>query len=285
MKKGTAIPGNENIVTVCLLFFSFFIISMGGTSAFALDIMGPPVTNLKQTQFQTAFEYSQSTMKLQFVNGIYSDTVVGDSFDSGDVPDLEITDFETSRIYSYFGYSFAYNCEGFVLLGTTSSEFNDLLTTQSDKFKSDDTPVVGGGLKVTLYDDYRLRFGGIVQANWVNYNGQYKTSTSDTHYVGIDIKEVQIALGAIYKWTDYISVYGGPVYHYITGDYDDVFTTIDEDTGKLEILDYKADIENSSNYGGYMGTQIELTKKLSFNFEYQVAGSDDAFGANMVLRF
>ena len=283
MKKETSILKNENVIF--LLFCSLAIINMGGTSAFALDLMGPPVTNLRQSQFQSAIEYSQSSIKLQLVNGIYNDDVIGGLFDTGEAPDLEIEDLKVNKIYSYFGYSFANNWEAFVRLGTTSSEFDGLLITQSEKYESDDTPVVGGGVKVTLYDDFRLKLGGLVQANWANYNGQYKTSTLDTHYVGVDIKEVQIALGAIYKWTDYISVYGGPVYHFITGELDDVFSIVDFDTGRLRVLEYMSDIEINSNYGGYMGAQVDLTKQLYLNFEYQLMGSSDAFGANVAWKF
>ena len=80
MKKEISLLKSNNYITKIFLFCSLVIISIGGTSAFALDLMGPPVTNLRQSQFQSAIEYSQSSIKLQLVNGIYNDDVIGGLF-------------------------------------------------------------------------------------------------------------------------------------------------------------------------------------------------------------
>ena len=287
MKKVTSVLNSRNVITSILLFCSLAIINIGGTSAFALDLMGPPVTNLQQSQFQSGIEYSQSTMDIELVNGTWSRYVVGDYSDSGSfLVDYAIEDFKSNKIYSYFGYSFAKNMEAFVRLGITSSEFGDSIYVQSEEFESDYIPAICGGFKMTLYDDFRLKLGGLIQANWANYEGQLTAPTwVAPDFVSIDVQEVQIALGASYRWTDYISIYGGPVYHFVTGEFDDTFVTKDEDTGDLQVVEYIWDIESNSNFGGYIGTQVDLNKHLYLNFEYQLVDSSDAFGANVVWKF
>jgi len=287
MKKVTSVIKGKNVITSIMLFCSLAIINTGGTSAFALDLIGSPVANLQQSQLQSAIEYSQSTMDMELVNGRWKRYVVGEDSEGGSfIDDFKVENFKANKISSYFGYSFTNNLEAFVRLGTTSSEFGDSIYAQSEEFESDGTPTIGGGLKVTLYDDFRLKFGGTVQANWANYEGQLTASDwAAPDFVSINIQEVQVALGASYKWTDHISVYGGPVYHFITGEFDDVFVTKDEDDGDLQIVEYNWDIESNSNFGGYIGTQVDLIRNLCLNFEYKLLGSSDAFGANVIWKY
>ena len=115
MKKVTTIAKSKNMIKFWLLCFMFVIVGLRGTSVFALDLMGPPTTNLQQSQFQTAIGYSQSSMELQLVNGTWSRYVVGDYFESGDFfVDYEIKDFKETKMYSYFSYSFINNWEAFI---------------------------------------------------------------------------------------------------------------------------------------------------------------------------
>ena len=155
-----------------------------------------------------------------------------------------------------------------------------------DSFDSDYTPSIAGGLRITMVDDRKFKFGCAAQIGWAKYSGNVSSPQwFSPGYVDIDIKEVQVTLGALYRWTDYISIYGGPFYHFIFGEYNFNLTNIDFNGDTITSSIYSADIETNSNFGGYLGTKIDIGKNIYLNCEYQMTADSDCLSAGLIFQF
>jgi hypothetical protein len=176
----------------------------------------------------------------------------------------------------------------FIRLGASKADYSDSPSGESISSSSQEEPYFGGGLKWTFHNNYNFRMGCLIQANWSNSSSKLVVpGLYSSEYVNIDIKEVQAALGGQYFWTNNISFYGGPFYRYITGEFssENVNTFPYLDDVFIQTNKYDWDIKGSSDFGGYFGSCIELSKNLSLNLEYQLTGDADAMGANIVWKF
>lgn len=261
------------------------IVTLSGPAAFALDPLGPPVSNLEPGQLRMGIEYSQSKMDLQLPSGKYTEYVDGSFNDSGIALPLTVQDFKTNTTYLNLGYGFNRNWDIFVRLSSTQAKFGDSLWDEGEKFESDTLPAFGGGIKATLYNRFDWKIGGIVQANWSHYTGELNNpSWYVPHFVETDFTEIQITLGATYLLFNNVWIYGGPLYHFITGDLNEKYVG-EADLGHLSLSEWSFDLEQESTYGGYFGATWEIDKSNSLNLEYQFTGAASAFGAGYVLKF
>ncbi len=285
MKRGTALPKPKKLGEIWLLGFTFVLVVLSSSAAFALDPLGPPVATLEPGQIQLGLDYSNSTMDLLLDNGKWVETIYGSFNDAGRAISLTLDGFEQNNSYINLGYGVDYNWEAFVRLSKTKAEFGGALINEGESFESDSVPAFGGGIRATFLEEGYLKIGGIVQANMAHYNGKLNAPQWDVpHFVETDITEIQITIGASYMWIDGIWIYGGPLMHFISGEYTD--THIEEaDIGGLLLSEYSWDIEEDSMYGGYFGTQVDIGEDCSLSIEYQFTGAADAFGASIVLRF
>lgn len=285
MKRDLSLPKNNNIKKIRLSCFVCILVLLSSSATFALDPIGSTITNLQPRQFQLGFEYCHSSMDFKLIDGKFMDFVDGSLNDSGKSIDLALKEFEKTNSFVNFGYSIERNWEVFLRIGTTKAKFGDSLLREGEKFESDSTPALGGGIKATLYDGRNFKIGGLIQANWAHYNGQLNSPQRPLpQFVETDIKEIQIALGANYMLIDGLWIYGGPLVHFLKGEFDN--TLIQEaKTGTFQLIDSSWDIEQDSMYGGYLGTQLEIGKNCHINIEYQFTGGADAYGAGIVLGF
>ena len=280
MKRSSKNSNCKNIIVFRVSFLCFVVLVLSGSSAFALDPLGPPVTEIRKGQIKAGIEYSLGSMDFELTNGmgflknlsISTDTI---DVQSGGIADLTVEDFESEKVNAYIGYGLEQNWEAYVRIGASNSEL--------DTFESGYTPSIAGGLRITMIDDRKFKVGGAAQIGWTKYGGEV---TSPDWFspgsVDIDIKEVQATLGVLYKWTDYISVYGGPFYHYIFGEYNFNLTYVDNGIGYSK---YTADIEAKSNLGGYVGTKIDIGKNIYLNCEYQLTADADCLSAGLIFQF
>ncbi len=72
-----------------------------------------------------------------------------------------------------------------------------------------------------------------------------------------------------------ICVYGGPFLHFIDGEGD---ATIDG-------VDISVDLEEDSNFGGFVGARVDLSENTTLGIEYQLTGNANALAANILFRF
>ena len=174
--------------------------------------------------------------------------------------------------------------EAFLRLGATTSTFGDSIWEDSEKFDGNVDFTIGGGIKATFYEDDKLKVGGLLQASWAEVDGKLNASHwSASDFVEISMAEVQIAVGPAYKLDDHVSIYGGPFWHFIIGDLD---VEVNESIGGgLLNSKFSWDIDDSSTFGAFIGTRIDINENTSFNIEYQRTADSDAFVAGFLWRF
>ncbi len=285
MKRGTALPKSKNLGKICLSCFAFVFAVLGGSTAFAMDPLGAPIATLEPGQVQLGFDYSRSTMDFLLKKGEFISYENSFTFETGKAFSVTINDFERNSSYVNFGYGVDYNWDVFIRLSSTQAEFGDSLLNQAEEFESDSVPAFGGGIKATFYDGDYLKVGGLIQANWAHYNGQLNSPLWELpQFIEANITEIQMTIGASYMWIDGIWLYGGPLVHFISGEFED--TLIKEgETSYFFRSETSWDIEGDTTYGGYIGTQVDIGEDCSLSIEYQLTEAADALGASIVFRF
>ena len=302
-----------------MLWLGLMLMVVGLCSSGALaTTMGPPVAGLDAGQFSVGLGYSTSDI------GIDLDGKFTDQWEVVEVEDHIIfgittttttqspftveRDFEdeaeSDMILANLGYGVFDYLEVFVLLGM------DDLSLDEGPLDSDDELAYGFGTKATLYDDGNLKFGVLIQMSWSSFDGDYTEierifepdfgidetvpTTADWE---MDYYQLKFAIGPSYKLTDALSIYGGPFYHLVRGDFDielrgektEVDTTLAPLVTYTDTVTYSedisGDIEEQSNFGAYIGAQIDFAENLPFCVEYQMTGDTDILGASLVYRF
>lgn len=263
----------------------FIVVGWAASTAVALDPMGPPAAGLAQGQIQVGIDYSQSTMDVELADGTWVEFLDGVFLDAGEAVPFTLKNFEADRAYANIGFGATDYLEAFLRVGGTEGRFGDSVWQDQEKFESSTDFAIGGGIKATFYEDGPLRVGGLLQANWSEYNGTlFAPHWAAADRVEMNITEVQMAVGAAYTWAERFSVYGGPFLHFVSGDFDDTFSVVDTVTGGLLTSKYSWQIDEDSVFGGYIGAQLGLTDNCSFNIEYQRTADADALGMSLLWR-
>ncbi|MBN2315331.1 MAG: hypothetical protein JXM79_15490 [Sedimentisphaerales bacterium] len=263
----------------------FTMFGLSASTAVALDPMGPPVAGMDAGQMQVGGEYSYSRMDLELFDGRWVEYLDGVFSAAGTAMDFDLKDFKAHRAYVNVGFGPTDYFDVFVRLGGTEAEFGDSIWLDQEDFESSTDVAIGGGLKATFYENGPLKIGGLVQANWSEYNGTlFASDWLAADHVTIEIAEVQAAVGAAFTWAERFTVYGGPFVHFVSGDLDDTFSEVDGGTGGLLRSEYSWEIEEDSIFGGYFGANVDLTENCSFSVEYQITGAADAVGLSLLWR-
>jgi hypothetical protein len=109
MKRETTLAKTKNVRTIRLLGFALMMVSLSGSTAFALDPMGPPAAGLKQGQFKAGADYSHSEMDLELSDGTWIEYIDGVFWDAGEAESFTLKNFKTNKVYANLGYGFAEN--------------------------------------------------------------------------------------------------------------------------------------------------------------------------------
>ena len=247
-----------------ILFLVIFLMGAGlwSSAALALAPMGPPMASLQQGQYSAGVDYSYSEMDVE-VSGF----------------GLTVTqkDVETNMIFANLGYGVVPNLEVFVRLGAANADFQG--------FSGDTQFAYGFGTKATFAQAGNLTWGGLFQMSWLNsedsgtliIDGHTATGTAE-----IDAYEIQIAVGPTYE-VQGCRIYGGPFLHFIGGDFDlsgTVTGPVVSGSGSFSF-----DVEQESEFGGFVGAQFDLAQNTSLCVEYQLTGDAWAIGTGIVWRF
>jgi hypothetical protein len=175
----------------------------------------------------------------------------------------------------------------------------------------------GFGTKVTLYEDQNLKIGILGQASWteMEVRTRYEGYSYLDSYIGehegpwmvpaegeLELLEIQVAIGADYLLSPGFRIYGGPFWYYVDGDYsfkgtNGYFEEYEELWNDYEGEYYWAatdwwdlcvtgdyDVEADSEFGGYLGAQIDITTNVACNAEAIVTGDAVGFGASLIWR-
>jgi hypothetical protein len=121
---------------------------------------------------------------------------------------------------------------------------------------------------------------------WVEPGDSSISLKGDSNYSGTaEIKywEVQLAIGPTWQMEDNFSIYGGPFLHFIDGDLDFSGETID--LGSRIGMESTGDIEEKSQFGGYVGASWDASERTSCFIECQLTGDAWGIGIGAARKF
>jgi hypothetical protein len=267
------------------LALALLIAVLVNPNAFALGPIGPSTTDILAGEFEFGIDYSKSTIDVELNNGKWTEWLNGAFHNAGEAQTFKITDFEMSKIYANLGYGILDNCELFLRLGTVDTKFGDSIWEDGEKFDSKTHFSFCIGSRATFYEDGDFKLGRLIQVSWANMDGDLKAPQWDTaDPIDLDLMEVLIAVGPTYQFAERASIYGGPFLYFADGDITDKFSETTEEGGTLT-SEYSWDIDESSNFGGYIGLNMEIAQSTFFNIEYIFASGGNAVGLGINCRF
>lgn len=282
MKRETTLAGKS---WTCTLGLMLLMAGLRGSLAMALDPMGPPGSVLQPGDYKVTVDYAFGQMDLDLAGGKWSSRLDGDPYNAGAANPVTIQDFETHRVYGGLGYGVLEDWDVFVRLGGANATFGDSIWKAGEDFEGGNDLLVGAGIKGTFYETDRVRFGGLLQGSYAEYEGKLDVSgwpSSDS--VEATITEAQLSLGASYLWTQRVALYAGPFVHYIAGDFENRVTLYDDNLSGLMHSVYTWEIDNGLTYGGYIGAQIVLGHNCLCSVEYQQTSDANTIGLGLMWK-
>ena len=273
-----------------LMLMVFGLCSSG---AFAASL-GPPVAGLEAGKWSIGIDYAYTDMTVA-EKADYSESVdvfVPPPADARTAYSYEMKDdFKSNMVFANFGYGISDKFEIFLRLGSSDI---DIDITDADWDGGSDF-AYGLGAKATFYEVGDLELGGLVQMTWASADGEVTAVRdeiaggaflSPAEFTGdgeFEWDEIKIAFGPRYKLTERISIYGGPFYHLISGDYD-LEAEVEVSNARARIEE-SGDFDEESNFGFYVGGQIDIMETLPCYIEWQSTGDADVVGLSIAYKF
>jgi len=276
-----------------LLGLVFVVVGVWTPNVFAFGYVGRPTAELNKGQWSAGFNYSYSTQDLdttKMKGSYYEDGVLDDS----DSYKLKSKDFDTQRYLGRIVYGVNDSWEVYGQLGGADVKGKFRGEEDEDEWwgiNFDNDFTWGWGTKITFAKQPKTNWGVALQMNWLNTSFSEKDSdeedgSSESWKENTDLKtwDLLIAVGPTVDMGGW-KLYGGPFYYYLSGDLDYKETgTWDEgeDSGSW-IYKESGDLEAQSNFGGYIGAQVDITKTCNASLEFSATG--DGWGAGAGLTF
>jgi len=256
-----------------LLLVGIVVICMCGSDVLAVDPMGPPAAGLAKGKWSAGIEYSYTDMNMKATNGTVNWP------QPSAAARFKIADNKINKVYGRIGYGISDKWEAFLRLGAADAkgkadwpEYNSM----QGEVDSDIGFAFGFGTKATFFEQSpTFKWGGLAQMGWRRNKGDLSAyGSDDLADTKIEVLEIQLAVGPTWQAADYISVYGGPFLHFVDG----------ELSGKVPGDGKgKYDLEQESIFGGYIGTQIGVTKDCNLNLELMLTGDATAYAVSLIF--
>jgi hypothetical protein len=280
---------------IALIAVTFMIVGMSGSTVLALSPMGPPKAMLGQDHWAVGIDYAYEQMDLE---------ASGTDKNIEHIPSLHITtttgkykikDLKSNIVLGRVSYGISDNWDAFLRLGAADAKC-DIEQTYPDGAQHEYNGFDGSfgfawglGTKVTIWEDNDISWGGLLQMTWMEPGDSSISSTispGNLTYSGtaeIEFWEVQLAIGPTWRLGDSFSIYGGPFLHFVDGDLDLSGQIVDPGVG-ID-MESSGDIEEKSQFGGYVGASWEVSESTSCFIECQLTGDAWGIGLGAARRF
>ena len=137
--------------------------------------------------------------------------------------------------------------------------------------------IFGVGTKVTLQEDDTLTWGGLVQIQWAQLDGD-ASGSGWSGDLELNTMQLQIAVGPSYDIYENCCIYGGPFWYYLEGE-----KKYDEKVGAPGDWE-EYDMSNCSDFGGFLGVQVDLNSDTVLNLEVQMTEDDEVMALSIGWR-
>jgi len=260
---------------VARLFVAVLVVALLGASAFAVGNIGTPTAELKQGQWSLGGDYAYSDFDFDI------DKIKWTTSEGGSATDeFDIADVKTNFYYVTFGYGLADNWEVYGRLGI--ADIKGETDYDGDKYGAnfDNDLVWGVGTRCTFHEKDKVRWGATAQINWIDTSVEWKGSDwKDT--LDFSAYDLLVAVGPTVDMGGW-KLYGGPFFYMIDGDVDEKYTEWGEGTYWEK---GKADVEEDSSFGGYVGAAIPIAENMDMTFEVAAISGGWAAGTGVVWTF
>ncbi len=222
---------------------AFIIVLSAAIAIAAPPVGGPAEVEPGKLAFSAGYFYSQDKWK--------SNTL--DNFD----PKVE-----SNTYFGQVSYGLAPGWDVYLRLGAIDAKL-----IQSDfDWKSNPQFFGGMGIHGTLfqYKPWNLAFGPM--ADFAYFSDWTDRATGPGGSLAIKMKNhysMNVGFGFQYRPVSYITLYGGPFYHYETAKLD-----VKGNVGGTNVSD-ESNIHPDKSFGGRLGAQIPLTRNISIQLETQ----------------
>jgi len=245
------------------------IVAMMSVNAFGVGFIGTPTAELDQGQWNVGFNYTYMSMDL-------AKTKMTEGPDS---LKLEINDNNIQRYYAAGGYGLTDAWEAYVQLGIADVKAQSKEEGEvSEGHNFDNDFAWGWGTRYTFYEQDNIRWGATLQMNWLDTSVDHK-SADEKMQIDYSTYDLLIAVGPTADMDGW-SLYGGPFFYMLDGDLDAKITPTVGDTTKSS-----GDLEEDSNFGGFVGAQISLKENCDLTTELSFTGDGWAIGAGVAWAF
>jgi len=248
-----------------MLMLVLLLVALGGRDAAALVLMGPPAAGLEKGQNSIGLDYTYTKLDLKLDHGR----------SPGGGPSFTMDGIKTNIVTAKFARGITENWEVFARVGAGSARGDDNLFTNMN-FNGNNGYGLGLGTKATLHQQGQTKWGALFEIIWAKTDGEVRLSSGPWN-TDISFTEIQIAAGPTHRINEKISVYGGPFFHIFDGRLSSKPKT---GSGKISY-----DIDEGSVFGGYIGTEINVTRNIAFNLEYMHTAAADSIGLGLLGRF
>lgn len=208
-------------------------------AARAFIFMGRPAADLERNQVGVGANYSYSEADI---------TIEG----------MSVDDVEFNSYLARLGYGITDAWDVFASIGAAHID--------ADDYDGNSQFAFGFGVRGVLREGEHISWGAVSQIHWFRSKdkGRVDGMSAEGEF---ELLEVQVGVGPTYE-ADGFCVYGGPFLDFIRGDFD---VRADGGSGSL-------DVEEESEFGGYVGAQIEIWNDATLGVEFQITGDGAAVG-------
>lgn len=245
------------------------LIAITSVSAYGVGFIGNPTAELEQGQWNIGFNYAYITMDLD-------DTTA--KYDDGSTEKLKINDNNIQRYYGTIGYGLTNVWEAYVQVGIADvkARFEDP-NGESSGLNFDNDFAWGWGTKYTFYKQDKYNWGASLQMNWLDTSWD-ASGTDWEDQVDYEAYDLIVAVGPSVDMGGW-NLYGGPFFYMLDGDFDGE---------EIELgipCNSSGDLEEDSNFGGFIGAQCMMMEKYCVTTEFAITGSGWGAGVGVTVPF
>lgn len=279
---------------ITLFAFSLMIVTVSNSAVLALSPMGPPKALLGQDRWDIGIEYVHQSMDLEASGDVTEIDIIPGLEDYTAIRKVKhnIDNLKSNIIMARAGYGLNDNWDAFVRLGMADAK-GDIEQIYPDEARDEYKGYDGGfgfgwgfGTRATFWQDEELSWGGLFQITWLEPDDSSISLVGEPDFSGdaeIDIREVQIAVGPTWRIDDNVRIYGGPFLHFVDGDLD--ISGREVDMNAEIFTEAEGDIEEESQFGGYVGAHLDVDANTSCFIECQLTGDAWGIGLGAARRF
>lgn len=242
------------------------LVCLLGAGAFGAAPLGPPTAGLEQDQISAGFAYAHSEGDFKA------------DWDTEVLGRTDIKDFESDAYLFRLGWGAADDLEISALIGAADASAD----IEGSNLNGDYALSGGFGLKYTFLKQGRLSFGFLYQILWGRVEDSFLFDLSPfggSPSALVDgrfrWRERVVAVGPTYEM-EKLQIYGALAAFRFDGNIEMKFQG-------FELAD--GDVDEDSQFGGYLGAQLELGGNKFLHLDYQLSGDASVLGFGLTGKF